>query len=464
MTAMPRVGLLGLYLKLYDDAIPDARPRMNSFYDTVATELQRRGLDVVRRPLCRVASEFKDAVQSFEREGCDCIVTLHLAYSPSLESADALSKTRLPVIVLDTTPAFSYGPDQDPDELMYNHGIHGVQDLCNVLLRKGKPYALEVGHWQQSDVLDRVASRAAAARLVTLMRSAKVGLIGDPFEGMGDFLVLPDALRQTIGIEVVAADPSVIRSFQPEDDDPEVDAELEADRHRFVADNVDPSAHRNSVRSGLAVRRWVEEAGLAAFTVNFMSVDRRSGLPTVPFLEASKAMSRGIGYAGEGDVLTAALVGVLVTAYPDTTFTEMFCPDWDSNSIYVSHMGEFNVSLAADTPVLRELDFPWTDAENPVIAVSRLRGGRAVLVDLAPGPMDSYTLVLARVVMLDVEGEDRMRDSIHGWFTPEMPIADFLEAYSSVGGTHHAALVYEDVADDLMKFGEMMGWDVAMIG
>ena len=65
----------------------------------------------------------------------------------------------------------------------------------------------------------------------------------------------------------------------------------------------------------------------------------------MPFLEISRLMERGIGYAGEGDVLTAALVGALMKVYAETTFTEMFCPDWKGNSIMLSHMGEINVCL-----------------------------------------------------------------------------------------------------------------------
>ena len=48
---------------------------------------------------------------------------------------------------------------------MYNHGIHGVQDLCNLLLRLGKPFQLEVGHWESNDALDRVARQAVAAHM-----------------------------------------------------------------------------------------------------------------------------------------------------------------------------------------------------------------------------------------------------------------------------------------------------------
>ncbi|MDZ7837486.1 MAG: hypothetical protein U5N58_05810 [Actinomycetota bacterium] len=52
--------------------------------------------------------------------------------------------------------------------------------------------------------------------------------------------------------------------------------------------------------------------------MNFSKINSRSGFPTIPFLEASKAMARGTGYAGEGDIITAALVGALLSLYPES--------------------------------------------------------------------------------------------------------------------------------------------------
>jgi L-arabinose isomerase len=45
---------------------------------------------------------------------------------------------------------------------------------------------------------------------------------------------------------------------------------------------------------------------MTAQTIKFGDIKGDPGLPVMPFLEASKAMARGIGYGGEGDVLTAA--------------------------------------------------------------------------------------------------------------------------------------------------------------
>jgi L-arabinose isomerase len=296
------------------------------------------------------------------------------------------------------------------------------------------------------------------------MKTARVGLIGSPFKGMGDFAVPADVLRETIGVETVLSKPDVMLSLLPKSDDPAVQEELDCDVHNFASDEVDPARRRETARACLAVRRWVAQEKLTAFTMNFLDVNEACGLPTVPFMEASSGMARGIGYAGEGDVLTASLVGALASAFADTTFTEMFCPDWAGNTIFLDHMGEMNTSLVVGKPKLREMDFPWTDVENPILAVGRFRGGEACLVNLAPGPDNTYSMIVAPGEMLSIKGKDNMSDFAHGWFRPEMPISDFLEEYSRSGGTHHLALVYGDVAVDIARFGELMGWPICYLG
>jgi L-arabinose isomerase len=461
-----RIGLLPLYLKLYDDRLPQRRPRVEAFYNQIAAELGKRNLEVLTAPICRVRAEFEAAVGSFEQGGAEAIVTLHLAYSPSLESAEVLARSGLPVILCDTTPSFSYGPDQDPEELMYNHGIHGVQDLCNLLLRHGKGYHVEVGHWEKSDVLDRVAGRVRAARAAYRIRHLTAGLIGEPFEGMGDFHVSADSLRKTLGVDTRPLEEKRFRRLIEGITEEEVGREREADEERFEFDGVSEAAYRRSVRTGLAIERWIAEEGIGAFSFNFLHVDRRSGLETVPFLQASKLLARGVGFGGEGDLLTASLVTALASLEPDTSFTEMFCPDWKNGAIYLSHMGEMNWRLADGKPRLLEMDYAFSDTDNPVYVAGRFRPGEILLVDLLPlEPLveGGYRLLISPATMLPVGGKDRMERSVHGWVKPGLPLEEFLACYSELGGTHHLALSYGLAEETAVAFGEMMGWDVAVI-
>lgn len=447
-----QVGLLPLYIKLYDDVLPERHADRQAFACSMADQLETRDLNVHTTPVCRLESEFAAAVSACENAGCVAIITLHLAYSPSLESAAILARSRIPVIVLDTTPdadfPFDYG-----DRLMANHGIHGVQDLCNLLVRLRKPFLIHAGHWQTSDVLDRVADSVRAAAMTATMTGARVGCVGGSFKGMGDFVV-PDG---TFGLKFV----HYTDRYAVKDDT--IDAEIATLQNRFVHGRYSQEALRATVTAGLKIRQWLEAEKLDAFTLCFMGITRQDGWPTVPFLEASLAMSRGIGYAGEGDPLDAAFAAALLRVFPQTGFSEMFCPDWTGNRIFLSHMGEMNPDLAQSPPLLSERDYIFSDTGNPVLATACFRPGPALLANLAPGPDATFSLIVKTIELSTPDAPSTAANT--GWFTPTgMRVADFLEAYSLAGGTHHLMISYDARPDLLAQFARLMGWNFRNLG
>lgn len=456
-----KIGLLLLYIELYDKTVPEMRTRIEDFSNIIEKEFKKRDVTVVKSKICRVADEFRNAIKLFESKNVDAIVTLHLAYSPSLESVDILSCTTIPLIVLDTTPEYEFGKDVDPEEILYNHAIHGVQDFCSMLKQKGKDFFIEAGHWKKSDVIERVIKKVKASYLAKKMSAMRIGSIEGPFKSMGDFYVDPETLRETIGIETISVLSKDLSNLIPDADDVEVKKEIEDDKKYFDTGKLSSSTHLDTARIGIAVRRWIKNQNLGGFTMNFTRIGKDSGFQTLPFLEAGKAMVRGLGYAGEGDVLTAALVGTLLSVYPETSFVEMFCPDWKNNRIFLSHMGEVNISLISGKPRLIEKDIPFLDVGNPAIAVGQLKKGKAIYINLTPS-MESYNLILSQVEIVEVNNS-KMADTISGWFVPPISINDYLAEFSRLGGTHHSALVYNENEDVVSDFGQIMEWKVIKI-
>jgi len=437
----PRIGLLPFYLKLYDDKMPERRAKFEPFLRTVTEGLEARGLEVVRGDICRVKPEFERALAEFRRKDVDCLVTLHLAYSPSMESIDAVNRSGLPVVILDTTMDSSFGPDVDADRIMYNHGIHGVMDFASMLQRDDKTFEIAAGHITESDVLDRAVLAVRGAFAARCLSRSRAMLLGSAFEGMGDFSVEHELMERALGVVVEKRGLEELEKAVVGVEKEQVDAEVARDREQFNCDLPD-SIHRTSVAVGLGLRGMLEQGAYDAFSMNFMQFDSADGpVCTVPFLEASKAMARGIGYAGEGDVLTASLVGALSRAFGRTTFTEIFCPDWRGNSLFLSHMGEINPELSAAQPALLEKPFPFTGASNPAFVACAPAPGPAVFVNLAPGPGGSFTLIVAPVEVLGDANSEELRKGVRGWIRPACGVEDFLEAYSLNGGTHHSALV-----------------------
>jgi len=465
MSKKIKVGFLPLYIKLYDDASgPSYRVPMEKYMNMCINMLETQGIEVLPADeVCRIAPEFEAAVEKFNAADVDAVITMHLAYSPSLESINALMKLNAPIVVLDSTPHYELIEVAGYEgRISPNHGIHGVQDMCNLLKRNGKPYFICAGHALHSEVISEVAGMCRAAAAKKAYQTMKVGSVGGSFTGMGDFLISDERYKNDIGAEVSYMTPEVVNEYLAKVTDEEIEAEIASDAAKYNVEVTYKDEYKLATKSGLAIRKWMEEKGLGSVTVNFLTLDI-CGLPKMPFPECCKVLERGQGYAGEGDVLTAGLVGALFSVYPKTTFTEMFCPDWKENVILMSHMGESNPNLAQWKPYIRDCNFKYNSCGNTVGMYSCARKGKATIVNLAP-MNDSFNLILCPGEMLDV-GLERgaYKSSTQGWFKPSKPLNKFLKEYSLAGGTHHSAMVYDVDLEELKAFGEMMGFNVIVV-
>ncbi|MFA6947504.1 MAG: hypothetical protein WCQ72_00815, partial [Eubacteriales bacterium] len=433
-----KIGLLPLYLKLYDDYFPDIRIGAEAFHALVAGKLSERGLEVVNVPVCRVKEECDDAVSLFEVEGVDAIVTLHLSYSPSLEVSYALSRTAIPVIVLAATPDYIYDSESSPSEMIYNQGVGGVLDMCNMLHRGGKHFDIVAGHSDNAELYDHVVTSAVAAKLVRAFKSSRVGVVGETFKGMGDFQLGGNKLRELVGIEMIKFDPGKYSDVS----DDEVAEEYKRDTAQYITDGVSLADYTEPARAELILRKWIKSKKLSAYTMNFIPEPKNNIFRGVPYSGAGKAMRDGIGYAGDGDALTAALAGTLLAEYPYLSFTELFCPDWRGSSMYLSRAGEQNPRCTQNKAkfVVNRMDY---GERLPSLSLcGTYREGEAALVCIAPQDYDRFRLIVCRGSLTGVGETNRHAGRVNGWFMPTRPLEQFIKDWARAGGMHHALLVY----------------------
>ena len=454
-----KIGFLPLYVKLYDDGAPAMRERIDGFKNEILDILKNReDVEVVDADVCRLESEFEQAVKMFEEENVDSIVTLHLAYSPSLESEKILKGTDLPIVILDTTKNFNFTHDDDGRAISYNHGIHGVQDMCNLLVRNKKQFFIEAGHYKESDVIERVINRVKGIKIAKSFRNSRVGTIGGAFNGMGDFRINDD-LYGEIGIEQVNLSSEEAKKYFASVSEDEIDMLIADDKAKYdVADDIPQDFLRDAMKGDLTVRKWIKDNNLTAFTANFLNVKKDFGIAGTPFAEANRAMERGIGYAGEGDVLTSAFTGALMSVSDEASFIEMFCPDWKENLIFISHMGEMNTALSADKPKFMKKPMTYSDIDTTWLC-GTFKGGKATLINLLPIADDKFRVIVSLVDMVVRECDKFRGKSTSGWFEPNKNIGTFLEDYSKLGGTHHLNLMYGDARKIAESFAKTMGYE-----
>ena len=131
--------------------------------------------------------------------------------------------------------------------------------------------------------------------------------------------------------------------------------------------------------------------------------------------------------------------------------------DWKGNALYMSHMGESNLALLENRKTVIK-PFPYADGPDPTCILGHMVAGKACVFNLLPNAEGWFDVVLCEGEMLQLPAAvENLPTSMNGWFRPNGVLADFLEKYSELGGTHHSALVYDVDAKSLALFAKTLG-------
>jgi len=449
----PMIGLLALSLELYEQLAPalcDQRQRWirDRLLPTLSRVADVRFTEIV----CR-REQIEREVREFESIGVDGIMVVCASYSPSQLSLPALLRTRLPLLIWNTQELREVNGQFTGDQMMANHGVHGTQDLANVLVRHDRKFDYVTAHLDDPGAVDKLSDWFIAARAVTRMRHLRLGLLGYPFPGMGDLAVDTTHLAAALGCRWL---PIAIEDYNARAAavSPAEAANLvEVYKAAYdVAEDVTDLDLEMTARAELALRSIVTDGRLEAFSFQFTALGEDSRTVTVPFVAASRLMADGVGFAGEGDLVGAAGPWLLNQLRSPATFSEAFTVDYAGNSLLMSHMGEANVAMAPPDRKVRLVARrqPITRTRGRQLAlVTTLRPGPATLAALTLGPQQRWRIVASRVQVLDFGNVPDMPVP-HFKIAPERgDVRDWLTQYALAGGPHHNAICFGDAIERL---------------
>ena len=463
-TVKARVGLLGLMLQLYD-LYPELKPRMAEFAEELVDTLAPfAGVDFPG--VCNTRQQVDRAVAGFEADDKDLIIVVLLTYAPSHIALPALIRTRLPVLIFNTQRLFAITQDTRTQDTTQNHGMHGVQDLCNVLLRAGREFHIVTGHYQDERALAEVRAWCDAARTVQFLRHARIALLGYPMQGMGDFGVDQTAFLAQVGVNVHHVATKTVAELAQAAPRAEVDRQMAEDRQHFeFQDGVTEAEHEASSRLEWALCKILNERGMHGFAAHFMAIGDEGWLETLPFLASSKLLGKGYGFGGEGDVTSAAAVAMMCQLAGAANFTEMFTMDFAGNSALMMHMGEGNWKMARrDEPIhVVRSTLGLVDLRiDPLLLAFSLEPGEVTLVSLTTLADGKLKFIVAEGKVVDFPYVADLGRP-HFKFRPDGDLCDFLTRFSTEGASHHQALAYGRWAGTVAKIAALLGVECARV-
>lgn len=461
-TPLPKIGLLALSLELYETLAPALRASRETWVRRAVLPALEPHAQVLFRGAAFRRDDIEAAVAEYEAAGADAILVLLLTYSPSQLALPALQRTRLPLVIWNTQELRGIGGSFSPASLTENHGVHGTQDLANVLVRAEVPFHYVTSLVHEEPGLSELKDFFAAAAGVRRLRSTRIGLIGYPFPGMGDFAVDTTHLVSTLGcswINVPVEEYIQRAAAAPPSEVKQLVAEYRAS-YDLAPDLVDRDLDA-AARAELALRAIISSRNLQALTYQFMAFGEDERSSTLPFVAASRLMAEGIGFGGEGDLVAAAATTFLNRLAGPASFSEIFTIDFDGNSLLMSHMGEANVAMARRDRKVRLAARPTPIArtrDRQLALAASFEPGPATFAALALGPGNKWRVINA---LADIEDFGPLPDLVvpHFKLTPRRDVREFLTSYATAGGPHHNAVCFGDARRRLRFAAKLLGAD-----
>jgi L-arabinose isomerase len=461
-SARPRVGILALTLELYETLLPGVRQDREHWLRTAVLPALATVADVAFDRAAYTAEDVEQIVRGHEAAGCDALLVVCLTYSPSGIALPELRRTRLPIAIWNTQELAAVDEAFDGDKMLHNHGVHGTQDLSNVLLRSGVPFHYFTSHLADADALGELADFLHAAAATAALGKLCVGLIGYPFPSMGDFALDTTHLTATLGCrwKSISVEEYNERAAAAS---PQAAAETVAEYRRLydLAGDLTEADLEAAARAELSLRAIAAEHRLQALSYQFMAFGEDSRTETLPFVGISRMMADGLGFAGEGDLAGAIGTWLLGRLSGPASFSEIFTVDFRGNALLLSHMGEANVALAREDRKIgllaRSVPITRTRGRQLVLATS-FAAGPATLCALTIGPRGRWRLIASRIEIEDF-GPLGCLPVPHSKIAPAIDVRQWLTGYAEAGGPHHHAICRGDARGRLRTTARLLDAD-----
>jgi L-arabinose isomerase len=358
----------------------------------------------------------------------------------------------------------------DMDFMNLNQAAHGDREAGFMHTRMRLGRKVVVGHWSDVEVQDRIGAWMRATRAWHDWQGAKFCRFGDNMRQVavteGDKVAAE--MRFGFAVNGYGVGDLVARVNAVRDDDINACCADYETAYRVVPALKKGGRRREelrySARLELGMRAFLEEGEFKGFTDTFEDLH---GLRQLPGMATQRLMGHGLGFGGEGDWKTAALVRAMKVMGEGLPGGTSFMEDYTyhlspkGHQVLGAHMLEICPSIAAGKPAVEVHPLGIGGKEDPVRLVFDAPAGPALnasLVDLG----NRFRLVVNEVTAVKPPKLPLLPVARAVWeCQPDFKTA--CAAWIYAGGAHHTGYSYSVTTEMLEDFATIAGIELVAI-
>jgi L-arabinose isomerase len=469
-----KVGLFGIGLDTYWPQFPGLRDRLIGFTAQVARQLESHRLRLINLGLIDTAEKSFAAGHEFRKADVDLIFLYVTTYALSSTVLPAVRRAKVPVIVLNLSPApaidydnfnrFADRTTMTGEWLAYCQACP-IPEIANVFNRCRIPFFQVTGMLENDPVVwDEIGEWIEAARVAHIMEHNRLGAMGNYYPGMLD--IYSDLTQQCsyFGGHIEILEVEELAALRRGVGESDLNRKMTEFRTSFdVQADCSSEELERAARTSVALDQLVEVhrlGSLAYYHKGVGSPEQEDAISSI-ILGTSLLTSRGIPVAGEYEIKNAQAMKIMDSFGAGGSFTEYYAVDYDDNVVLMGHDGPGHIAIAEGKTKVRPLE----------VYHGKVGRGLSVEMSVKQGPVTLLSVVQTvdgKLKLLVAEG-----DSVPGpileigntnsRYRFSIGVRNFLNEWNGHGPAHHCAVGVGHISSKLKKLGALLGMECVRV-
>jgi L-arabinose isomerase len=359
----------------------------------------------------------------------------------------------------------------DMDFMNLNQSAHGDREFGFIMSRMRINRKVVVGYWEDPESLSKINAWTRAAAAWSDWQGARFVRFGDNMRSVavteGDKVEAEMKFGYSVNTHGIGD--LVVRMSQISDK--EIDALIEIYLDTYAVSSSllkggdQHQALREAAKIELGIEAFLKEGNFKGFTDTFEDLH---GMVQLPGIAAQRLMSKGYGFAGEGDWKTAALVRAMKVMGSGLKGGNSFMEDYtyhfnpDNRLVLGSHMLEICESISDGKPSCEIHPLGIGGKSDPVRLVFNAPPGPALNASIVDMGNRFRLLVNEVIAVTPVQSMPKLPVARVLW-KPYPNMHTGCAAWILAGGAHHTCYSQNLTSEHMADFAEMAGIEMVLI-
>lgn len=462
-----RAGLCGIGLDAYWPQFPGLRQRLEGYLARVEVRLTRPDVEVVQLGLIDSAQHSRDAGHRCRREDIDVLFLYVTTYSLSNTVLPLVQRAGVPVIVLNLQPDTSIDY-QAFNKLGNRTAMTGewlafcsacpVPEIANVMKRAQIPFYQVTGVLDEDETWREIEDWLAAARVRSMLASARIGLMGHYYSGMRDIMTDLTLVSIIFGTHVEIVEVDELSALAAQVESHAVERRVAEFHDAFdVQPDCPADELRRAARTSAALDQFVsihQLDGVAYYHKGSGIASNEDTMSSI-ILGSSLLTARHIPVAGEYEVKNLLAMKILDCLDAGGSFTEFYAMDFREGVILMGHDGPGHIAIAEGKTKVRPLEVYHGKVGRGLSVEMSVKHGPVTLLSVVEDAESGFKLLVAEGEC--VPGEILEIGNTNSRYRFPIGLRGFVNAWNAEGPAHHCAVGVGHLASTLRKTAALLG-------